>query len=75
MEKILGYIKNYKYGVLAVFVIVTLFLATPYLNKRGEEWRLEILENGKYSIAEVTSFRQETRSAHYRYNFYFTTGH
>lgn len=71
MKRIKIFIKDYKYWILAVFIIIIMFVSTPYLNKRGEEWRLGILENGKYSIAEVISFRRETRSSHYRYIFYY----
>ena len=70
MKIVWGFIvKNKKVILIILANLIFLFVIIPAFNKSSRKDRLETFDKGVYSIAQVTEFRQETRSSHYRYTF------
>jgi len=60
--------KKQGFGVI-ILVILFFFVMIPAFNKSIKKRNLEIFSKGIYGIAQVTEYRSETRSSHYRYRF------
>jgi hypothetical protein len=66
-----NFIKNNVPTILTIFFIIAFYIGISFYNQRRGNDRINTVENGVFSIAEIIEYRTETRNNYYRYSFLF----